>query len=79
MTDPDDRRDPIAAAFGGYRPAPKELHNPRPAADVAALAGQTVDLTHYSVDVNGVTQHHERVTVTRPITAESKGHSENDR
>ncbi|MGV0720642.1 hypothetical protein ABQF17_17525 [Mycolicibacterium elephantis] len=74
----DDRRDPLRAAFDDYQPPRKELHNPRPAADVERLAGQTVDLVHYDVDADGITRHHERVTVTRPITAESKG-PQNDR
>ena len=71
----DDTPDPIAQAFADYRPAPRDIvaRAVRPVDDVAALAGQTVELTHHEVDTeSGITTYTERITVTAPILP--KGH-----
>lgn len=64
----DDNRDPIAAAFEDYRPAPKELPS-APVVDDALdrVAGQTVELRHYQTTEHGVTQHVEHITITAPV------------
>jgi len=64
--------DPIAKAFRDYQRAPRELPTRRPTTfddelGLVELAGQTVDVTHYSVDDQGVTQHVEHATITQPI------------
>lgn len=70
-SDPDGR-DPILAAFDDYRRVPRELPTRRPTTfdeelDLVELAGQTVDVTHFVVDDQGVTRHTERATITHPI------------
>ena len=68
-TEPDDP-DPIQQAFDNYQPAPKDVV-PRgepdwTTDDLAALAGESVDVTHLTED-GPVT---ETITITAPITRE---------
>ncbi|EKF21707.1 hypothetical protein C731_4320 [Mycolicibacterium hassiacum DSM 44199] len=70
-SDPDGR-DPIRSAFDEYQRPPADIvpRHPKAAhsmADLNAVAGQALDVTHYAIDGDGVTQHRERVTVTHPI------------
>jgi len=72
MTDSEDR-DPIAAAFDGYRRPPADVvpstRSPGDVVDaeLAAIAGQSVTVVHYDLDDDGITKYTELVTVTRPI------------
>ncbi|EKF25253.1 hypothetical protein C731_0780 [Mycolicibacterium hassiacum DSM 44199] len=64
--------DPIAKAIRDYQRAPRELPTRRPMTfdeelGLVELAGQTVDVTHFVVDDQGVTRHTERATITHPI------------
>ena len=71
----DDNPDPIAQAFATYRPAPRDIvpRAVKPVDDLAALAGQTVELTHHEIDTeSGITTYTDRITVTAPILP--KGH-----
>ncbi|MBJ7401543.1 hypothetical protein [Mycolicibacterium sp.] len=69
----DDPRDPVAAAFANYKPAPRDIV-PRTITDdledLALLAGTLLEIAYYDVTPNGVTRHNEHITVCEPITRE---------
>ncbi|MGH3967726.1 MAG: hypothetical protein ACRDTV_06315 [Mycobacterium sp.] len=70
-----DGPDPIAAAFETYARPPRDVVPPAPrlehsTADLASLEGTTTTVRHYEFGADGVTEHSERVTVTRPIIKE---------
>jgi hypothetical protein len=75
---PDDPRDPLAAAFADYQPAPRDVVSRKPRSiaddltDLAALAGAMVELAYYEVTPTGVTRRTERITITEPIAAEKE-------
>ena len=66
-----DSPDPIRAAFDDYQRAPRDVvaaGEPKPADDVAALAGTATTVTHLTED-GPVTQH---VTVAKPFIPKHK-------
>lgn len=69
----DGERDPLRAAFDDYERPPADIVPRRPGFEhsldeLAALEGQTVTVTSYDLDDDGITKHVERATITRPIT-----------
>lgn len=77
MTDNEDQRDPLRAAFADHQRAPRDVIPPRQHGhSVDALRrladGTTqVQVTHYEMTPDGITKHTEWVTITQPITGEN--------
>lgn len=68
----EDQRDPLRAAFTDHERPPHDVvpHTPTHSVDdLRRLADgtQQVKLSHYELTADGITQHIEWITVTRPV------------
>lgn len=74
--DSHDERDPLRAAFDDHVHPPRDIvpHVAHRIADLQRLTGGAaqVRITHYDLTADGVTEHTEWATVTRPITPEGE-------
>lgn len=75
-SDHQDHRDPMRAAFDDHERAPRDIV-PRvehSGDDLQRLAdgGAPVQVTHYEIGEDGITQHVEHITITAPFTNDRK-------